>query len=174
MAFITSRAPVLASMARAEPFTCAEDAWFWTMAALTARRDGARLGAGRGTVVRPCEPDDVVKVLDRLYRQRRIDLAHARILRIWGERGDQPSARIPQEAGDLRLWREAMERLDFPLRAKGIVAGPARGMDIGPAQGMDIGPARGMDPGPARGMTLPEEPASRGGAEILPFPGRTR
>jgi hypothetical protein len=147
MAFITSRAPVLASMSRAEPFACAEDAWFWTMAALTARRDGARLGAARGNVVRPCEPDDVVKVLDRLYRQRRIDLAHARILRIWGERGDQPSPRIPQEAGDLRLWREAMDRLDHPLRQKGIVAGPARG------------------------LTLPEEPVKRGGAEILPFPG---
>lgn len=141
MAFTPSRAPVFSALARAEPFASAEDAWFWTMAALTARRDGARLSAGRGQVVRPCEPDDVVKCLDRLYRQRRIDLAHARILRIWGERGDQPSPRIPQERGDLRLWREAMERLDFPLRAKGIVAGPARG------------------------MTPPE------GAEVVPFPG---
>jgi hypothetical protein len=142
MSLTPCRAPVLTSLARAEPFTCAEDAWFWTMAALTARRDGARLAAGRGSIVRPCEPDDVVKTLDRLYRQRRIDLAHARILRIWGERQDQPSPRIPQERGDLRLWREAMDRLDFPLRAKGIVGGPPRG------------------------MALPD------GADIVPFPGR--
>ncbi|MGX9962223.1 hypothetical protein ACVFYP_02810 [Roseomonas sp. F4] len=128
MSIAPRHTPILASLDRAQPFASAEDAWFWTMAALTARRDGARIGAGRGLVVRPCEPDDVVKCLDRLYRQRRIDLAHARILRIWGERHESPSPRIPQEAGDLRLWREAMERLDFPLRAKGIVAGPMRGM----------------------------------------------
>ncbi|MGK7865667.1 hypothetical protein [Falsiroseomonas sp. E2-1-a20] len=128
MSIAPRHAPVLASLDRAQPFASAEHAWFWTMAALTARRDGARLGAGRGLVVRPCEPDDVVKCLDRLYRQRRIDLAHARILRIWGERHQSPSPRIPAEAGDLRLWREAMERLDFPLRAKGIVGGPPRGM----------------------------------------------
>ena len=126
MAFAPCRAPVLSSMDRAQPFETVEAAWFWTMAALVARRDGARIGAGRGSVQRPCEPDDVVKCLDRLYRQRRIDLGHARILRIWGERHDQPSPNIPREAGDLRLWREAMDRLDLALRAKGIVAGPGR------------------------------------------------
>lgn len=137
----TCRAPILASLAGAEAFRSAEEAWFWTMAALTARRDGARLSAGRGAVARPCEPDDVVKCLDRLYRQRRIELAHARILRIWGERATAPNPRIPSERGDHRLWREAMTALDGPLRAKGIVAGLMRGF---------------------------EEAA---GAEIIPFPG---
>jgi hypothetical protein len=99
------------------------------MAALIARRDGARLSAGKGTVGRPCEPDDVVKCLDRLYRQRRVDLGHARILRIWGERGTAPSPLVPSERGDLRFWREAMAALDFPLRAKGIVSGAMRGFE---------------------------------------------
>jgi hypothetical protein len=116
-------------MARCEPFASAEEAWFWTMAALTARRDGARLSAAKGAVQRPCEPDDIVKCLDRLYRQRRIELSHARILRIWGERGCGPNPNIPGERGDLRLWREAMERMDHPLRAKGIVAGAMRGFE---------------------------------------------
>lgn len=128
MSIVPGRAPILASLSKAEPFTCAEEAWFWTMSALIARRDGARLSAGRGSVIRPCEPDDVVKCLDRLYRQRRIELQHARILRIWGERGTAPNPRFPAERGDVRLWREVMERLDFPLRAKSIVAGPMRGM----------------------------------------------
>jgi hypothetical protein len=65
-----------------EPFRNAEEAWFWTMAALMARREGARYTANQGKVGRPCEPDDVVKCLDGLYRRRRIDLVHARILRI--------------------------------------------------------------------------------------------
>ncbi|MDB5379063.1 MAG: hypothetical protein JWR00_3509 [Rubritepida sp.] len=117
---------ILASMAKTEPFTSAEEAWFWTMSALVARREGARIAAGKGTTQRPCEPDDVIKCLDRLYRQRRIELAHARIMRIWGERGTAPSAHHAQERGDFRLWREAMNRLEWPLRVKGIVAGAPR------------------------------------------------
>ncbi len=117
-------APIRGTTAAAEPFRTADEAWFWTMAALAARRDGARISAGKGLVTRPCEPDDVVKCLDRLYRQRRIDLQHARIMRIWGERGEAPDPRHLGEQGDWRLWREAMGRLEWPLRAKGIVAGP--------------------------------------------------
>ncbi len=118
-----STSPAFSPAARPQPFRTAEDAWFWTMAALVARRDGARIVAGAGLVPRPCEPDDVVKCLDRLYRARRIDLAHARILRLWGERHCAPDPRVPRERGDFRLWREALNRLEFPLRVKGIVAG---------------------------------------------------
>jgi hypothetical protein len=104
-----------------QPFGSAEDAWLWTMAALIARREGARYTANKGLVSRPCDPDDVVKCLDGLYRQRRIDLAHARILRIWGERQMAPSAAVAAEHHDYRLWVEALERLEWPLRVKGIV-----------------------------------------------------
>ncbi|WP_424811453.1 hypothetical protein [Roseococcus sp. YIM B11640] len=135
----SSAAPILAAMTKAEPFASADEAWFWTMSALVARRDGARFAAGKGSVVRPCEPDDVVKCLDRLYRQRRIELAHARVMRIWGERGSAPSPRYPRERGDYRLWREAMNRLEWPLRVKGIVAGvpavPEEGAEIVPFPG---------------------------------------
>ena len=56
---------------RTEPFHTAEEAWFWTMAALMARREGARYTANRGRLARPCEPDDVVKwASDRPRRTR--------------------------------------------------------------------------------------------------------
>lgn len=112
----------LSPLTKAVPFRNAEEAWFWTMAALIARRDGARIVADAGRTPRSCEPDDVVKCLDRLYRQRRIDLVHARILRIWGERGVAPDPRAPGDRSDWRLWREALDRLEWPLRVKGIVA----------------------------------------------------
>lgn len=118
---------VLASLAKAEPFRSADEAWFWTMAALTARRDGARVVAGAGRALRPCDPDDVVKCLDRLYRQRRIDLVHARIMRLWGERGMAPDPACLAERNDWRIWSEAMQRLEWPLRIKGIVAGSSLG-----------------------------------------------
>ena len=91
------------------------------MAALKARREGARFTANQGKVLRPCEPDDVVKCLDRLYRQRRIDLVHARVLRIWGDRQSAPNPTFSRERCDWKLWREAMDRLEWPLRIKGIV-----------------------------------------------------
>ena len=106
---------------RPEPFRDAEEAWLWTMAALKARREGARFTANQGKVLRPCEPDDVVKCLDRLYRQRRIDLVHARVLRTWGDRQNAPNPASPRERCDWKLWREAMDRLEWPLRVKGIV-----------------------------------------------------
>jgi len=102
------------------PFGSASSAWLWTMRMLAARQDGAGPAFGSGGM-RPCEPDDVVKCLDRLYRQRRIDLAHARVLRIWGERGSAPDQANPHERGDARLWREAMAALEPMLRGKGVV-----------------------------------------------------
>ena len=106
---------------RSQPFRDAEQAWFWTMSALAARREGARFTANQGKLARPCEPDDVVKCLDQLYRRRRIDLVHARILRIWGERQMAPNPAHARERCDARLWREALGRLEWLLRVKGIV-----------------------------------------------------
>ena len=155
----------------AEPFRSVEDAWFWTMAALIARRDGARIVSGAGRVQRPCEPDDVVRCLNRLYRQRRIELQHARIMRIWGERGTAPNPRFPAERGDHRRWKAAMERLDFPLRQKGILAGPARiqvahGM-AAPAQTPDM-PGRAVSP---RGLVAALLPASLAGVAGMSLMG---
>jgi hypothetical protein len=103
-----------------EKFRSGEEAWFWTIGALQARNDGARVY--RTPHARPCDPDDVVRCLDRLYRHRRIDLVHARILRIWGERQVPPNPAHPRERGDWRLWTEALERLEAALRMRGIVA----------------------------------------------------
>ena len=108
-------------LADGEPFRSTEDAWFWTMAALAARRDGARFTANLGRVTRPCEPDDVVRCLDLLYQRRRISLDHARVLRVWGDRQIAPDHSRIGERRDWQLWREALVRLEWPLRIKGIV-----------------------------------------------------
>jgi hypothetical protein len=100
------------------PFATVDEAWFWTVAALTARREGA--GHGGARCKRPCDPDDVMRCLDRLYRDRRIDVAHARVLRTWGERQIRPGC-TGKDAGDMMLWQQAMDRLRPVLRQKGIV-----------------------------------------------------
>ena len=99
------------------PFLSVEAAWFWTAASL-------RDGRNPPTQDAPCRAEDVVKCLDTLYRRRRIELLHARILHIWGLRGVAPNPARPRERSDWQIWREAMERLEPPLRAHGIVAGP--------------------------------------------------
>lgn len=106
------------------------------MAALVARRDGKSHDWTPDKVARPCEPDDVVKALDRLYRQRRIDLTHARILRIWGERQRAPDPMRRSERADARIWDEAMTRLSWPLRVRDIVATPTSGTYV--VMGVDV------------------------------------
>ena len=103
------------------PFKSAEEAWFWCMDALVRRREGLNAGFVSRVHERPCTPDDIVQTLDQLYRRHRVDLVHTRILRIWGERGVAPNPAYPLERGDWRLWREALDRLEWALHVKGIV-----------------------------------------------------
>ena len=93
----------------AAPFASVEAAWFSTAHAL-------RAGATRRSDV-----DGVIRCLDRLYRNRRIEVLHARILRIWGSRGVAPNPARARERSDWQIWREALDRLEGPLRAQGIV-----------------------------------------------------
>ena len=104
---------------QAVPFRSAAEAWFWTMGALRARRENS--GLGTGGIRRPCDPDDVVLCLDRLYRASKINLRHARVLRTWGERQMVPDGQYPAERDEARVWGEALARLEWPLRVKGII-----------------------------------------------------
>ena len=99
------------------PFPSAEAAWFWTMAVIEARADPARAPPP----ARPCRVEDVLRCLDGLYRRRRVELLHARVLRSYGRRGRAPDPRRPSERCDWRLWSEAIGRLDWPLRQAGLV-----------------------------------------------------
>lgn len=123
---LVAPSPVIRRPAVVTPvaFRNAEAAWFWTMAALVARREASPRGVDGVGPTRPAVPEDVVRCLDQLYRNRRIDLLHARILRRWGERGRAPNPACGPERSDAAIWQEALERLEWPLRVKGIVADP--------------------------------------------------
>lgn len=104
------------------PFRDAEEAWFWFIAAQQARSEGARITAGQGVCLRPCEPIDILKVLDGLYRQRRLLREHLLVLRHYGRRHMAPDPCRVKEARAAHLWREALERMAAVLERKGIVA----------------------------------------------------
>ena len=103
------------------PFHNAEEAWFWFITAQKARQDGARFVAGQGLYPRPCEPLDILKVIDRLYRTRRLIRDHLLVLRHYGRRHLAPDPRRAKEARAYRLWHEALERIGPVLEKKGII-----------------------------------------------------
>ena len=91
------------------------------MATILARRDGAGLAWRPDSENRPCDPEDILKCLNTLYEKRRLTLLHARILRLWGERQTAPDPALPEQAEDADSWRQAMSRLEWALRGRGIV-----------------------------------------------------
>ncbi len=106
------------------PFESVEELWFWFIAAQQARNDGARYVAGVGNVRRPCGPVDVLKVLDSLYRKRRLLRSHFLVLCHYGKRFMAPDPRRIKEQRAHYIWREAFERMEPVLEKKGIVVRP--------------------------------------------------
>ena len=92
------------------PFANTEEAWFWGFARRPAEG-----------VARPCEPMDVLRVVDRLYRQRALIRDHLSVLSFYGRRRSPPDPRRRREGRAATLWREAMLAIGPVLRRKGIV-----------------------------------------------------
>lgn len=103
------------------PFETAVEAWFWFIQAQQARNEGARFTAGAGLIPRPCEPSDILKILDRLHRSRRLLMDHFIVLRHYGRRQMPPDPRRTKEVRAHKLWKEALERIEPLLVRKGIV-----------------------------------------------------
>ena len=103
------------------PFYSAEEAWFWFIQANSARLDGARVTANQGLYKRPCEPNDILKILERLQRHRRLSMHHFRVMKYYGDRMLAPDPERVREVIASGLWCEAMEILEEVLIKKGIV-----------------------------------------------------
>ncbi|MBX2834771.1 MAG: hypothetical protein KTR28_07350 [Micavibrio sp.] len=104
-----------------EPFDTAEEAWFWFIAAYGARNDGARFAAGQGLYNRPCEPLDILKVIDGLVRNRLLKKPHLLVLRYYGRRYLAPDPRRVKEKNARKLWDEAFGHITPKLVKKGII-----------------------------------------------------
>ena len=112
------------------PFDTVEEAWFWFVLAQQAKVDGARYVAGMSSLSRPCEPNDILKVLNGLYRNRMLLWDHILVLRHYGRRQMAPDPRRVKEMRADKLWGEALNRLEPILIRKGIVA-PKKTFDLG-------------------------------------------
>ncbi|SNT06220.1 MULTISPECIES: hypothetical protein [unclassified Azospirillum] len=103
------------------PFPDTTEAWFWTMQAHKALLEGARVRAGQALLPRPCEPGDILKVVERLYRQGRLRHEHVQVLARYGQQMLAPERDRAREAADWFLWQEALGRMEPILRDKGII-----------------------------------------------------
>lgn len=110
------------SQAPVHPFASAEEAWFWYARALKARRAGARFEGGPASWQRPCDPDDILRVLATLFRRGAIGPEHVAVLARFGAAERAPDGRRDDERAFVAPWDEALDRLTTPLKAKGIVA----------------------------------------------------
>lgn len=107
--------------AKTTPFQSAEEAWFWFVQNQMAKAEGAKIVAGAASIPRPCEPVDIYKIMERLYRGRRLLMDHIMVLRHYGRRLMSPDPYRPKEIRAHGLWIEAMERMEESMILKGIV-----------------------------------------------------
>lgn len=103
------------------PFDSVSEAWFWFIKAQEAKNEGARFTSGLSLYPRPCEPTDILKILDGLYRNRRLMRDHLLVLRHYGRRQVPPDPRRIKEARAHALWVEALDRIEPIFLRKGIV-----------------------------------------------------
>lgn len=108
--------------ATGEPFATAEEAWLWFARCQIARLDGVRFTAGIGDVARPCDPDDIYRAMDGLFRRRAIGRDHLQVLGRFGLRLAAPDPFAGDTPAEAALWAEALDRLAATLRGKGIVS----------------------------------------------------
>lgn len=106
----------------ADPFPTVEDAWFWCVQCREAQIQGARLAAGMSDRPKPCEPLDILAVIDRHYRRRRLLPEHLHVLASYGRQLLRPDPDSRRQRRDAALWHEALATLRPALQAKGIVA----------------------------------------------------
>ena len=103
------------------PFSSAQEVWFWFMDAYSARSDGAQIMAGAGLYERPCDPLDILKIVERLYRDGILQRLHVKALRYFGEQRLLPDTSQRSERTLARFWNEAMMHLSGVFQVKGII-----------------------------------------------------
>lgn len=109
------------SIRRTDPFCTTEEAWLWFWRCQLAREEGARIVADAGIVARPCDPDDVYRVVVSLYQRGTLSRDHIVILVQYGRILTPPDERVFEENTDAQRWDEALDQLTPPLQRKGIV-----------------------------------------------------
>ena len=103
------------------PFSSSQEAWFWFILCHQATHDGARICARVGSTPRPCEPVDILCIVDSLHRCGRLFSRHLDVLARYGQMQIAPDEAYGPQKKDARLWRDAHEIMQEIFIQKGII-----------------------------------------------------
>ena len=115
-------APIFKEEGQITPFQSSEDAWFWFAQCQQRRNNQVRRFKLTTDIIRPCEPDDIYRVVMRLHRQHYLHSKHLKVLATYGLAERPPDVRCNNERSDHRIWWEALEIMNNPLRGKKLFA----------------------------------------------------
>lgn len=104
-------------------FDSVEELWFWFIGAQQAYAAQARSVVPH-VKQRPCEPGDILNILNRLYQNRLLKRDHLLVLRHYGRRGLAPDIHRIKEVRASKLWDEAMDRLRPVCFRRGFLMEP--------------------------------------------------
>lgn len=102
-------------------YDSAEHAFFSMMTRNKARADGAMRPTEYSGPERAGNGIDVQKVIETLYRERKLTMDHILVLRHYGVRNLPPDERREKEARAAILWREALDAIGERLKQKGLL-----------------------------------------------------
>ena len=103
------------------PFKDTEEAWFWYVRSERARREGALSLKVESIEGRPCDPDDIYRFVMQLYKRKKLNSEHLRVLAEFGWKNAPPDPRVSSERRTWAIWGEALDKLSTILKSKGIV-----------------------------------------------------
>lgn len=104
-----------------EPFLDSAEAWFWFARCTLLRRDGARLKRDQDRMRRPCEPDDIYRIVMSLRQQGLLEDRHLKVLAKYGSLLRPPVQDSDSDCAHALLWETALDRMTTPLAQKGII-----------------------------------------------------
>lgn len=102
-------------------FATAEEAWFWFIRCDAAREEGASSRDRTLHAARPCEPADIYRWLNALYKKGVLLPSHGYVLGYYGTLDRQPFADVEDEILDWIIWIDAFDYIDVVLREKGVI-----------------------------------------------------
>ncbi len=105
------------------PFNDTEEAWFW-FCRYQAMRDEAGSFCRKSsfsTIQRPCDLDDIIRVVLKLRLAGHITQRHVDILIEYGSRFTTPDIHHADEVDDYPLWNTAIDLMTTIFIQKGIV-----------------------------------------------------
>lgn len=104
-----------------EPFTSAEEVWFWFCSSLLARGDGFRSRSDYCGKLRACEIVDIYRIIKTMKQNHYLSNRHLRVMSKWGERQISPWYDRHAKRSEIRLWEEAIRNFEYFLIYKKIL-----------------------------------------------------